>query len=115
MIILTAILITAAAAPLPVDPRYCAVAPVRASDGRIARSAAAKTAFRRVHPCPSTREIRGACPGWAVDHVIPLACGGCDAIGNLQWMPLPTKSASGVLPKDRWERPVYCHNGAGRA
>ena len=30
--------------------------------------------FQREHPCPSTGQTRGACPGYRKDHVIPLAC-----------------------------------------
>ena len=89
------------------DPRYCG-APERDDEGRIARSRVVLAEFRRLYPCPSTGLIYGSCPGWAIDHVIPLACGGCDAVANLQWLPLPIKSASGTLPKDRWERRIYC-------
>jgi hypothetical protein len=89
------------------DPRYCGPA-ARASDGRIARSRAVLREFRAEHPCPSTGRTRGSCPGWELDHVIPLACGGCDTVINLQWLPDATKSASGALPKDRWERRIYC-------
>lgn len=98
--------VTMAAEPIA-DPRMCG-APPRAADGTIVRSAAAKAEFRRLHACPSTKRTTGSCPGWQVDHVIPLACGGCDAVGNMQWLPIPTKAASGPLPKDRWERKVYC-------
>ncbi|MDQ2662806.1 MAG: HNH endonuclease [Candidatus Eremiobacteraeota bacterium] len=38
-------------------------------------------------------------PGYIVDHVVPLACGGADAPGNMQWQ---TKAAARA--KDRWER-----------
>lgn len=89
------------------DPRVCG-APLRDADGSIARSSTAKAEFRRLHACPSTHRTTGACPGWEVDHVIPLACGGCDAVGNMQWLPAAIKRASGPLPKDRWERWVYC-------
>jgi hypothetical protein len=41
--------------------------------------------FQRLHPCPSTGAPSGACPGYRKDHVVPLACGGTDAIWNLQW------------------------------
>ena len=49
------------------------------------RSAAAKRAFRRLHPCPATGQVKGACPGYVIDHVKPLACGGADAPQNMQW------------------------------
>ena|SRR5690348_15294764 len=88
--------------------RYCAAAPMRDASGAIVRSQAVLSAFRRVHPCPVTGLLRGACPGWALDHVIPLDCGGCDAVSNLQWLPAALKSCAGTLCKDRWERKIYC-------
>jgi 5-methylcytosine-specific restriction endonuclease McrA len=50
------------------------------------RSKAARAEFQRLHPCPATGAKRGACPGWQVDHVIPLKCGGADAPVNMQWL-----------------------------
>jgi hypothetical protein len=35
------------------------------------RSTAAKNAFKRAHPCPSTGRSSGSCPGYVIDHVIP--------------------------------------------
>jgi hypothetical protein len=49
------------------------------------RSAAARLEFKHHHPCPSTGERRGACPGWVIDHVTPLCAGGPDEPGNMQW------------------------------
>lgn len=89
------------------EQRYCGP-PLRNEDGSIRRSAAVLSAFQRQHPCPSTGATSGACPGWARDHVIPLACGGCDAVSNLQWLPDAIKSAAGTYPKDRFERRIYC-------
>lgn len=88
------------------DPRYCG-SPLRYADGSIKRSSAAVAEFRRNHPCPVTGLTSGACAGWAVDHVIPLACGGCDSQVNMQWLPDSLKSAAGSEAKDRWERRVY--------
>lgn len=90
-----------------VEQRYCGVPP-RDADGSLHRRSDVLTAFQHAHPCPSTGSITGACPGWSKDHVIPLACGGCDAVSNLQWLPYAAKSASGVVPKDRFERYIYC-------
>jgi hypothetical protein len=44
----------------------------RDSHGRIRRSTAAKNAFKRLHPCPSTGRNSGSCPGYVIDHVNPL-------------------------------------------
>lgn len=94
----------------PLDPykdfRYCG-APARTADGSIKRSASVSAAFRKLHPCPSTGLTTGACPNWSMDHVIPLACGGCDAVYNLQWLPNAIKSTSASYSKDRWERLIY--------
>lgn len=53
---------------------------------RIERSAAEVLAFKRHNPCPVTGLARGACPGWAVDHVRPLCLGGPDTRENMQWI-----------------------------
>jgi hypothetical protein len=60
--------------------------------------------FQREHPCPSTGQTSGACPGYRKDHVIPLACGGPDAVSNLQWQTVHDARA-----KDRWERKTCGH------
>lgn len=89
------------------EMRYCGP-PKRNARARIIRRADVLAAFRSIHACPATALHRGACPGWAIDHVIPLYCGGCDSVSNLQWLPAPIKSGPGALPKDRWERRIYC-------
>jgi hypothetical protein len=73
----------------------------RDSHGKIKRSAAAKDAFKRQKPCPSTGKSRGACPGYVIDHVKPLECGGADAPSNMQW-----QTVSAGKAKDKTER--YC-------
>ena len=49
------------------------------------RHASTATAFRKLHPCPATQKIQRTCPGYVIDHVIPLCAGGADAVANLQW------------------------------
>jgi hypothetical protein len=49
------------------------------------RSASVKREFQLTHPCPATGRTSGACPGYVKDHVLPLACGGPDAVSNMQW------------------------------
>jgi len=67
-------------------------------DASTVRSSSAKAAFKREHPCPSTGARSGPCGGYAIDHVIPLACGGADAASNMQWQTIADAKA-----KDRWE------------
>jgi hypothetical protein len=55
--------------------------------------------FQREHPYPATGKTLGACPGYRKDHIKPLACGGPDAVWNLQWQTVRDAAA-----KDRWER-----------
>ena len=57
----------------------------RAATGRIARSSAARRAFRAEHPCPATGATTGSCPGYVIDHVIALKRGGPDEPANMQW------------------------------
>ena len=70
----------------------------RDNHGRIKRSAAAKDQFKRQQPCPSTGKSKGACPGYVIDHVVPLKQRGKDASENMQWQ---TKEAAKL--KDRTE------------
>lgn len=88
------------------DPRYCG-AIHREHDGRIERSRTVLRRFARIHPCPATLQPATSCPGWAIDHVIPLRAGGCDAVVNLQWLPDSIKSCSRPDCKDRWERTYH--------
>jgi hypothetical protein len=60
---------------------------------------AVRRQFQRLHPCPSTQKRSGSCPGYVVDHVIPLACGGADSVLNLQW-----QTVKAAKLKDKWER-----------
>jgi len=55
-------------------------------------------AFVKEQACPSTGRNRLPCPGWVIDHVIALACGGPDAVENLQWQTIEDAKA-----KDKWE------------
>lgn len=50
-----------------------------------ARSATVVIEFKRLQPCPATGKVRGACPGWVVDHIEPLCAGGPDKVSNMQW------------------------------
>lgn len=89
-----------------IDPRFQGN-PARDPDGSISRSTYQRAVFIQMHPCPVSGKITGACPGWSVDHIVPLACGGMDTPVNMQWLPVQIKSCAGQFCKDRWERKVY--------
>lgn len=63
------------------------------------RHPAERAAFMRLHPCPATGRTHGACPGYVVDHVIPLCADGADDPSNMQW-----QTVAGGKAKDREER-----------
>ena len=65
----------------------------RDPQGRIYRSATAKHDFERQTGYPHGR------PGYVVDHIRPLACGGADTPSNMQWQTVTAAKA-----KDKMER-----------
>lgn len=70
----------------------------RDAHGRIARDPRATNAFRTQQPCPSTGKSSGSCPGYVIDHVVPLKRGGADSPGNMQW-----QTEGAAKQKDKWE------------
>jgi 5-methylcytosine-specific restriction endonuclease McrA len=72
--------------PLPLSVR-CGYR-LRDWRGRYIRCSAARAAFEQDHPCPATGQPRGACPGYVVDHIVPLKRGGADLPANMQWQTL---------------------------
>lgn len=90
------------------ETRYCGVENIRRdAAGKIIRRADVIRAFRKLYPCDVTGKTTGACPGWAINHTLPLSEGGCDSVSNLDWMPIEIKSCAGKYCRDRWERRVY--------
>jgi hypothetical protein len=65
--------------------------------GRIARSERAKRTFESQSGYPHGR------PGYVVDHIRPLACGGPDVPSNMQW-----QTVAAARAKDKTER-AGCH------
>jgi hypothetical protein len=77
----------------------CCLVPIAATVAGEHRSLEVKHEFQRQHPCPSTGQTTGRCPGYIKDHIVPLACGGPDSVTNLQWQTITAARA-----KDKWER-----------
>lgn len=69
------------------------------ADAKLPRSASARADFKRTNPCPSTGDRRGPCPGYMIDHIIPLCADGPDHPANMQW-----QSSYDAKRKDREER-----------
>jgi hypothetical protein len=67
-------------------------------NGEVRRCRAARDAFERENPCPSTWLTRGPCPGYVVDHIVPLKRGGADDPSNMQW-----QSTADARAKDKVE------------
>jgi hypothetical protein len=65
----------------------------RDAHGRIVRSGEAKGAFKHATGYPHGR------PGYVIDHINPLACGGRDVPSNMQWQTIADAKA-----KDKHER-----------
>lgn len=70
----------------------------RDSHGKIARDPRQLNDFKKQHACPSTGKTYGSCPGYTVDHVVPLKRGGADSPSNMQW-----QSNAAAKEKDKWE------------
>ena len=88
-----------AAQAVAADPRFCGP-PERSASGEIKRSAAVLREFESLNARPQDGRR------WYRDHVIPLACGGCDSVINLQWL-----HEQAWRDKSKWERTVYGGRG----
>lgn len=114
LLLLAAMLCASALAALPApgtpeapkDARYCGE-PKRHANGKIKRDPRVLREFVAVFPCPTTLKRSTSCPGFALDHTIPLASGGCDSAANLTWLPTALKSCAGRVCKDRGERKYH--------
>jgi hypothetical protein len=63
---------------------------------RTLRSSAQRSAFVHATHCPSTGRARGPCPGYVVDHIVPLCAGGADRPRNMQWQTIAAARAKDV-------------------
>jgi 5-methylcytosine-specific restriction endonuclease McrA len=62
------------------------------------RDTAMRQLFLSQNACPSTGKNKGACPGYVVDHIVPIKRGGGDNPYNMQW-----QTIIDAKDKDRWE------------
>lgn len=70
----------------------------RDSHSKIARDPRQLAAFKKQNPCPATGKTYGSCPGYTVDHVVPMKRGGADSPSNMQW-----QTNAEAKQKDKWE------------
>lgn len=68
--------------PALIEDRYEG-SPTRDANGVITRRSDVIRAYWSQHVCPSTGLYKAPCPGWALNHVLPRACGGKDWVNNL--------------------------------
>jgi hypothetical protein len=73
--------------------KYSSAARSTGGSGPHKRDPAQRDAFQRTHPCPSTGRKSGECPGYVVDHVVPLKRGGPDRPSNMQWQTVQAAKA----------------------
>jgi hypothetical protein len=60
------------------------------------------TASSTMSPMPvSTGRTSGSCPGYEVDHIVPLACGRPDVPGNMQWRTRTENRRKGAMGCER--------------
>lgn len=72
---------------------------IQTASAKEPRSTTARTTFVKINPCPATGLPKLPCPGYIIDHVIPLCAGGEDYPGNMQWQTIEDAKV-----KDREER-----------
>lgn len=63
------------------------------------RSAAARYQFKKLNPCPANGERLGRCPGYVIDHIVPLCADGPDLPENMQWQTAEEAKLKDVLER----------------
>lgn len=72
------------------------------------RHASTVSAFRKLYPCPLTGKAQRTCPGYVVDHVIPLCAGGPDAVENMAFQTVAASYKKDVLERAICRRLALC-------
>ena len=78
---------------------FAAVGPVEAN---VVRGTEAPRLFRKVIACPSTHKFTGPCPGWVMDHLHSLRCGGADVPENLWWQTVDEAKLKDTQEDECW-------------
>ena|SRR5216683_381759 len=84
--------------------------PVYAACPIVKRSSTVLRHFRESHPCPSTGQTTGACPGWVLDHGVPLCLAGQrgDIEWNIHWQDEANATLKDALEKDLCRKLCPC-------
>lgn len=73
-------------------------------DAKTQRDPHQRALFVKSHPCPANGKARGACPGYVVDHILPLCAGGADHPRNMQWQTVAQAKKKDVLEAEQCRR-----------
>jgi hypothetical protein len=73
------------------------------------RGTEAPRLFRKANACPATGKLTDACPGWVIDHLKSLRCGGPDAPENMWWM-----TTAEAKVKDQQENECWRYHQGGK-
>jgi hypothetical protein len=79
----------------------CAALNAQAASTDSIRKPSTVREFRKLNACPTTGKVQTTCPGYVIDHIIPLCAGGPDDVSNMMWQ---TQAAS--YKKDVMERAI---------
>lgn len=77
----------------------CLICTATTLEAKQPRSQSTRQSFVRTAPCPATGLPKMPCPGYIIDHVVPLCAGGKDQPDNMQW-----QTVEAAKLKDRVER-----------
>lgn len=75
--------------------------PLRAASTDSIRKPSTVREFRKLNACPATGRVQTTCPGYVVDHILPLCAGGPDEVTNMMW-----QATAASYKKDAMERAI---------
>lgn len=70
--------------------------------------------FRKLNPCPATGKIERTCPGYVIDHIVPLCAGGPDILENLTYQKTADSYRKDKLERDICRRLRMCVKPAAK-